>query len=169
MTKNYIFLLHNPTQAFVGSNHNLGLEIFPKAKLEDAQYENNFAFKTFEDVTVFWSTRYSINDSGKVLFEVINFFDISKKNTIFVSYDDFDVLENEVKFRNGVSSNIAHNGIRSIIANVKTYKFNIISVRIGFGFRRKGGEHLRDIVLGKINASNQANSARLLMNIITNE
>ena len=92
-----------------------------------------------------------MNLSGEAIVEMMNWYKISEKD-ILVIYDDVDLKFGTVRYREKGSSG-THNGMRNIIANIKTEEF----ARLRIGIENRGGLPipLVDYVLGKFNKEEQ--------------
>ena len=92
-----------------------------------------------------------MNLSGEAVVEMMNWYKISEKD-ILVIYDDVDLKFGTVRYREKGSSG-THNGMRNIIANIKTEDF----ARLRIGIENRGGLPipLVDYVLGKFNKEEQ--------------
>lgn len=83
-----------------------------------------------------------MNLSGEAVREIVDYYkaDLSK---LVVIYDDIDIPVGSVRIRKKGSSG-THNGMRSIIYQLKSEEFP--RIRIGMG--RNGSDELKDFVLG---------------------
>lgn len=70
-----------------------------------------------------------INDSGLILKELLEVFDISLRD-ILIIYDDIDLNVGELRLKRKGSAN-GHNGIMSIIKTLGTEKFNRLKIGVG--------------------------------------
>jgi len=86
-----------------------------------------------------------MNLSGEAIVEIMNWYKITPQD-ILVIYDDIDLKFGEVRFRTKGSSG-THNGMRNIIANIKTEEF--ARIRIGIENRGELPITLVDYVLQK--------------------
>jgi len=87
-----------------------------------------------------------MNLSGEAIVELLNWYKITPED-ILVIYDDIDLKLGDVRFREKGSSG-THNGMRNIIANIKTEDF--ARVRIGMENRGESPIALVDYVLKKL-------------------
>ncbi len=83
-----------------------------------------------------------MNDSGRAISLVMNYYKLNIKD-LFVVYDDMDLETGHIRMRLKGSSG-GHNGIKSIIAHVKTEDF--MRLRIGIGNAK---DDVIDYVLSK--------------------
>jgi len=87
-----------------------------------------------------------MNNSGQCLRELLDYYKIPIEKLIVI-YDDIDLPEGKLRLRaNGGPG--THNGMRSIVAELKSEKFP--RIRIGMGAPEKDKIDLADYVLGKI-------------------
>ena len=84
-----------------------------------------------------------MNLSGEAIVEIMNWYKIEKED-LLVIYDDIDLKLGEVRYREKGSSG-THNGMRNIIANLKTEEFS--RLRIGIENRKDVPIPLIDYVL----------------------
>lgn len=86
-----------------------------------------------------------MNLSGEAIVEMMNWYKITPQD-IVVIYDDVDLKFGDVRYREKGSSG-THNGMRNIIANIKTEEF----ARIRIGIENRGDKPipLMDYVLQK--------------------
>ena len=90
-----------------------------------------------------------MNDSGKSIAQVANFFKI-KPEDILVIHDDMDMPIGKIRIRaNGKSG--GHNGIKSIMACLGTNNFN----RLKIGIRHPENESVVSWVLSPFNNDQQ--------------
>jgi len=97
-----------------------------------------------EKVSIVKPTTF-MNLSGEAIVEIMNWYKINKED-ILVIYDDVDLKFGEVRYREKGSSG-THNGMRNIIANLKTEEF--ARIRIGIENRGELPIPLIDYVLQK--------------------
>ena len=101
-----------------------------------------------EDV-IFLEPQTFMNDSGKSIAQVANFFKI-KPEDILVIHDDMDMPIGKIRIRaNGKSG--GHNGIKSIMACLGTNNFN----RLKIGIRHPENESVVSWVLSPFNNDQQ--------------
>ena len=70
-----------------------------------------------------------MNLSGESIKEAIDFYKIQKENIIII-YDDMDVKPGTIKIRK-IGGPGSHNGMKSVIQNIKDKEFTRIRVGIG--------------------------------------
>lgn len=88
-----------------------------------------------------------MNLSGEAVVELMNWYKIEPKD-IVVIYDDVDILLGDVRYREKGSAG-THNGMRNIIAMIKTEEFS--RIRVGIENRNGVPIPLVDFVLQKFN------------------
>jgi len=127
--------LGNPDDKYKNTFHNLGFmavdNIANKLGVE-------FSKKKFNALTAETTIRGEkvvlvkpltyMNLSGESVREFVNFYKLNTED-LLVIYDDFDLIKGAVRIREKGSSG-THNGMRNIIAEIKTEKFP--RIRIGF-------------------------------------
>ncbi len=88
-----------------------------------------------------------MNLSGEAIVEMLNWYKITTQD-IIVIYDDVDLKFGTIRYREKGSSG-THNGMKNIIANLKTEEF--ARVRVGIENRGNTPIPLMDYVLQKFN------------------
>ena len=101
-----------------------------------------------EDV-IFLEPQTFMNDSGKSIAQVANFFKI-KPEDILVIHDDMDMPTGKLRLRQSGSAG-GHNGMKSIIAHVGTQNFK----RIRVGIDKHAYIPVVDYVLGRFTKEQQ--------------
>lgn len=91
-----------------------------------------------------------MNDSGRCLMQVMQFYKIKPEN-IIVIYDDIDLPEGKVRIR-AKGGPGTHNGMRSILPHLGE---NFPRVRVGIGQPLHKDMDLADYVLGKFSKESQ--------------
>ena len=97
-----------------------------------------------------------MNESGKSLREIVNFYKIPVSNLIVI-YDDVDLKEGVLRIRKQGSAG-THNGMKSIIYQLASDEFP--RIRIGMAGNRRGD--LVNYVLGKLNEEEEKVLAKVL-------
>ncbi|WP_297816064.1 aminoacyl-tRNA hydrolase [uncultured Lactobacillus sp.] len=130
-----IAALGNPGQKYEKTKHNTGFMALDHYLSENNLNLDKDKFEGFwtkqkikgEDVILLEPQTY-MNDSGKSIAQVANFFKI-KPEDILVIHDDMDMPIGKIRIRkNGKSG--GHNGIKSIIACLGTTDFNRLKIGI---------------------------------------
>ena len=91
-----------------------------------------------------------MNLSGESIIEIINFYKIKLEELIII-YDDIDVEPGKIKIRKKGGAG-SHNGMKSVIENLKSEEFTRIRVGIG------APEYKNDMinyVIGKISSEEE--------------
>lgn len=78
-----------------------------------------------------------MNESGRAVMEIVNFYKIDVKNDLLIVHDDTDLLLGTVR-TTASSSSAGHNGVQSIIDNLGTQDFH--RVRVGVESRKSRGD-----------------------------
>lgn len=91
-----------------------------------------------------------MNDSGRCLMQIMQFYKIKSEN-IIVIYDDIDLPEGKVRIR-AKGGPGTHNGMRSIVPHLTE---NFPRVRVGIGQPPHKDMDLADYVLGKFSKESQ--------------
>lgn len=141
--------LGNPGKEYEHSRHNMGydvIDLFASSLGCDIDREGfkGLYTKTLyldETIILLKPTTY-MNLSGDSVRMIKEYFKIDVDD-LFVIYDDMDIMPGHIKLKIKGSS-AGHNGIKSIIENIKTEEFK--RIRIGTG---KPLYNVVDYVLGK--------------------
>ena len=128
--------LGNPEEDYSGTRHNMGFNTINKLAKEYNIELNKKKFKGIygqgeiegEKVILLKPQTY-MNLSGESIKEVVDFYKLSSNNLIVV-FDDMDVEKGQIKIRKNGGAG-THNGMRSVVQNLKTEKF--ARVRVGIG------------------------------------
>ena len=125
--------LGNPGRKYKSTKHNIGfmcLDYFAKENKLKFKKENKFSGETLKiGNLVLLKPHTFMNESGQSIRKLMNFYDILTED-ILIIYDDLDLPLGKTRLREKGSS-AGHNGIKSIISNLKTEEFK--RVRIGIG------------------------------------
>ncbi|GBU10656.1 peptidyl-tRNA hydrolase [Erysipelotrichaceae bacterium] len=141
--------LGNPTKEYEKTRHNIGfmaVDYILESLGEDCKKEkfqskyaklniNNEAYLFVKPLTY-------MNNSGESIIKWVEFFDIAIED-IYVFYDDVDIPFGELRLKTGGSAG-GHNGLKSMIAHLKTQDFH----RIRLGIDRSEHGKMVDHVLG---------------------
>lgn len=153
--------LGNIGKDYTQTRHNVGFMVVDalhdaQSEFEPWQEKKNlfclFASGTFSDTKVILikPTTY-MNDSGKSVRAVLDFYKIPSSNVLVVS-DELDIPFGQIRTRIGGGS-AGHNGIKSIIAHASD---NFGRVRIGIGAERPEQMETSDFVLARFSGEEQA-------------
>lgn len=148
--------LGNPGRKYDQTKHNTGFMALDHylekngLNLDKDKFEGLWTKQKIngEDV-IFLEPQTFMNDSGKSIAQVANFFKI-KPEDILVIHDDMDMPIGKIRIRaNGKSG--GHNGIKSIMACLGTNNFN----RLKIGIRHPEKESVVSWVLSPFNNEQQ--------------
>jgi PTH1 family peptidyl-tRNA hydrolase len=158
MNEIYLIGLGNPGKKYSNSRHNIG---FLLLKDLSKKYNSNFLFKdklksSCSEFKINNSTyklflpNTFMNNSGDAVRAIVDWYKINL-NQIFIIVDDKDLPLGKIRFRKKGSSG-GHNGLKSIIEQLKTNKFNRIRIGIGSPTSIDGKKNFNTIshVLGNI-------------------
>lgn len=131
--------LGNPGSRFANTRHNVGAMVVKAlakrlgaAKQIDSQMEATI----YAAPNLYLMTpRRFMNEAGLSVTAVLKKLNLKPEN-ILVLHDDLDLLPGEMKMKEGGSAS-GHNGVRSIIAALKTDKFPRLRLGIGRPFPNK--------------------------------
>ncbi|WP_211232600.1 aminoacyl-tRNA hydrolase [Brachyspira alvinipulli] len=147
--------LGNPGEEYKNNRHNIGFIMLDKiAQNLSVNFDNNKkkslygrAKKNDIEYILLKPLTY-MNLSGESASYITKFFNINVED-IIVIYDDMDIPFGTFKIKKGGSSG-GHNGIKSLIAHLKSDDFT--RIRIGIG-RPSAGKQVNDYVLSSFNKS----------------
>lgn len=130
-----IAALGNPGQKYDKTKHNTGFMALDNylnknnLNLDKDKFDGFWTKQKIngEDV-IFLEPQTYMNDSGKSIVQVANFFKI-KPEDIMVIHDDMDMPIGKIRIRKSGKSG-GHNGIKSIIASLGTTDFNRLKIGI---------------------------------------
>lgn len=156
--------LGNPGKEYVNTRHNIGFMF-----VDEVAKTNNLSFsldksKRAELATgtikgqkvVLVKPITYMNLSGEALRLVMDYYKVGVED-IIVIHDDLDLPTGKLRIRANGSSG-GHNGLKSIIANIKTQEFK----RIKIGIDKKGA--VIDYVLGKFSKMELDEISKVLFN-----
>ena len=128
--------LGNPEPSYSRTRHNMG---FDAVNLIAKNNEIEFDKKGFEGIyglgnieeekVILLKPQTYMNESGKSIVKIRDFYKI-ENDKIIVIYDDIDLDVGTVKLRKKGGAG-THNGMKSVISNLKTDEF--VHIRIGTG------------------------------------
>ena len=126
--------LGNPGKEYENTRHNVGFMAVDAIAGAGATWKNEKnALTTRADVArrtaILAKPQTFMNLSGEAVIEFVNFFKIPEEN-LLVIYDDFDTEPGKIRIRKFGTAG-SHNGMISIIENLKTEKFPRIRIGIG--------------------------------------
>jgi len=144
--------LGNPGLKYKNTRHNAGfMAIDALAKELGIRFtKSQFQAKTGEgqlggEKVLLLKPQTFMNLSGDSISEAIRFYRLPTENLIVI-YDDTDLAVGRLRIKEKGSAG-THNGMRSIIARLRTYDF--VRIRIGIG-KQPGYLQLKDYVLQKL-------------------
>lgn len=128
--------LGNPEEDYTGTRHNMGFDTINKIaekyniKINKKKFNGIYEKCNIEgkEVILLKPQTY-MNLSGNCVREFVNFYKV-KLQEIIIIYDDIDVKQSSIKIRKKGSSG-GHNGMKSIVENLKTTEFPRVRVGIG--------------------------------------
>lgn len=127
--------LGNPENEYSNTRHNIGFwTINEIAKMNNIEVNKN-KFKGLFGTGIIQGKKVILlkpqtymNLSGESIKEVVDFYQI--KENIIVIYDDIDTEKGRIRIRKKGGAG-SHNGMKSIVENMKTIDFSRIRVGIG--------------------------------------
>lgn len=147
--------LGNPEEDYSNTRHNMGFDTVNKLAKQYNIEINKKKFKGLYGVgsienekVVLLKPQTFMNLSGESIREAIDFYKIETEKLIVI-YDDIDIEPGNIKIRKTGGSG-THNGMKSVLQNIKTKNF--IRIRVGIG----KPEHKNDLihyVIGAISES----------------
>ncbi|QJC30301.1 aminoacyl-tRNA hydrolase [Enterobacteriaceae endosymbiont of Neohaemonia nigricornis] len=144
--------LGNIGNQYIGSRHNIGSDyIYQISKkfnvnIKKSNTLSGYIGKITKHNIILFIPDDFINNSGKSIFYITNFYKINLEN-ILVIHDELDLLPGIAKFKYGGSSG-GHNGVQSIINVFKHSSF--YRLRIGIG-KPNNKNKINNFVLNKPN------------------
>lgn len=127
--------LGNPEKKYENTFHNLGFTAVKKAADKvGAEFKKEKCkaviaeYKTGKDKVIFAKPMTYMNLSGKSVFELLSYYKMTPED-LLVIYDDYDIEKGEIRIRLEGSAG-SHNGMKSVINEIKTTEF--LRLRIGF-------------------------------------
>ncbi len=143
--------LGNPGKKYMKTRHNVGFDLIDEfATNASVKFKKDKNLKSDVAVTNFCGKKIILmkpltfmNLSGEAVSAAVNYYDINIEN-ICVVYDDLDIDKGKIKLKQKGSS-AGHNGIKSIISELKTQKFK----RIKIGIKKDFDENTINYVLGR--------------------
>ncbi len=158
MKKLYIFSLGNPSDIeknkYKYTRHNAARLLcnafdFEKYNEENQNKKDEAASAASSDEKIileYVTPDCYMNLSGKFILNFINYKNINL-NQVVIAYDDIDINFGDIKLSFGRNSG-GHNGVESVIQNLKTKDF--YRIRVGIGEKPIREMLLQDYVLSKL-------------------
>ncbi len=149
--------LGNPEREYANTRHNMGFdtinEIAKKNSIEITKNKFKGIYETGtiagEKVILLKPQTY-MNLSGESIQEAVNFYNIEFEKIIII-YDDMDIEKGNIKIRKKGGAG-SHNGMKSVIQELKTEEF--IRIRIGIG-KPEFKNDMINYVIGKVSKEEQ--------------
>ena len=127
--------LGNPEKKYENTFHNLGFTAVNKAAAKlNVEFKKEKCkaviaeFKTGKDKVILAKPLTYMNLSGQSVYELLYYFKMTPED-LLVIYDDYDIEKGEIRIRKEGSAG-SHNGMKSVIGEIKTSEF--LRLRIGF-------------------------------------
>ncbi len=144
--------LGNPEEEYSNTRHNMGFDTINKIAKQYNIEVNKNKFKGLcgsgiieNKKVILLKPQTYMNLSGESIKETMDFYKIQQENLIII-YDDIDLEAGIIKIRKKGGPG-THNGMKSVISNIKTQEFARVRVGIGKPERK---EQLIEYVIGKI-------------------
>ena len=150
--------LWNPGSKYHETRHNVGFMLVDMlAKRENVSFTHDKIFQadiasTFIDGQKIYLVKPTtfMNESGKAVHALLAYYGLDERD-LLVAYDDLDMVVGKIRFRQKGSAG-GHNGIKSLIAHLKTQEFDRIKIGIG---RPKPGMTVVNHVLSKFDTEDR--------------
>ena len=151
--------LGNPTRKYEGTKHNVGFDAIDYLVDEYNIPSSGLGHKAMygkgmiagHKVTLAKPMTY-MNLSGESARELVNYYKIDPEQELIVVYDDISLEPGQIRIRKKGSAG-GHNGIKNIIANLGTDRFQ--RIKIGVGEKPKEWD-LADYVLSPFSREERA-------------
>lgn len=144
--------LGNPEEEYSNTRHNMGFNTINKLAKQYNIEINKSKFKSLygngiieKEKVILLKPQTYMNLSGTAIKEVMDFYKINKEELIII-YDDIDIEPGIIKIRKKGGPG-THNGIKSVVNEIKTQDFT--RVRVGIGMPSNKSD-LINYVIGKI-------------------
>ena len=147
--------LGNPGKKYESTRHNMGFKTVDLI----AEKVSASAFKSTKFNALISETRIGsekvllvkpqtyMNLSGSAVRAILDYYKVSPEEMIVI-YDDFDIDAGKIRIRPFGSAG-THNGMRSIVSDIKTDRFP--RIRVGIGKKNKGD--IIDFVIGGVSSA----------------
>lgn len=144
--------LGNPEEEYNNTRHNMGFNTINKLAKQYNIEINKSKFKSLygngiieKEKVILLKPQTYMNLSGTAIKEVMDFYKINKEELIII-YDDIDIEPGIIKIRKKGGPG-THNGMKSVVNEIKTQDFT--RVRVGIGMPSNKTD-LINYVIGKI-------------------
>ena len=148
--------LGNPEPEYSKTRHNMGFDVINKIatkyniKVEKKGFNSLYGTGIIEnEKVILCKPQTYMNLSGEAIIQFVNYYKIEPKNVIII-YDDIDIEPGVIKLRKKGGAG-SHNGMKSVVENLKTTEFP--QVRIGTG-KPLIKSDLINYVIGKVSDEN---------------
>jgi len=144
--------LGNPEDKYSNTRHNMGFDVINELSRECDIKVSKSKFDAFYGMgeinskkVILVKPQTYMNLSGDSVIKFKKFYKVSNKN-IIVIYDDIDLKLGDIRLKAKGSAG-SHNGMKSVIENLKTEDF--IRIRVGIG-TPKDKQDIINYVIGQI-------------------
>jgi len=144
--------LGNPEEKYSNTRHNMGFDVINELSKECNIKVSKSKFDAFYGMgeinskkVILVKPQTYMNLSGDSVIKFKKFYKVSNKN-IIVIYDDIDLKLGDIRLKAKGSAG-SHNGMKSVIENLKTEDF--IRIRVGIG-TPKDKQDIINYVIGQI-------------------
>ena len=128
--------LGNPEEEYVRTRHNMGFDTINKIsekyniKVNKSKFNSLYGTGEIEDEKVILvKPQTYMNLSGNAVRDFMNFYKLSQEDVIVI-YDDLDIEPGIIKIRKKGGPG-THNGMKSVVSEIKTEDF--VRIRVGIG------------------------------------
>ena len=128
--------LGNPEEEYERTRHNMGFDTINEIsqkydiKVNKSKFNSIYGIGEIEkEKVILLKPQTYMNSSGKAVRDFMNFYKIIPQN-ILVIYDDLDIEPGKIKIRKKGGAG-THNGMKSVISEIKTEDFPRIRIGIG--------------------------------------
>lgn len=128
--------LGNPEKDYSKTRHNMGFNVVNKVaekygiEINKKKFDSLYGEGIIEnEKVILLKPQTYMNLSGKAIIQAVNFYKIPLEN-ICVIYDDMDIAPGIIKIRKKGGAG-SHNGMKSVVAELKSEDFARIRVGIG--------------------------------------
>lgn len=143
--------LGNPGKGYTNTRHNIGFDVLDYLASRNHIEVNKIKFDSLygegrinNEKVIFLKPQTYMNNSGIAVSSIYNFYKVPIEN-IIVIVDDIDIEFGTIRLKRKGSAG-THNGLKSIISQLKNNNFPRIKIGIG---RPYEGQDLADYVLSK--------------------
>ena len=143
--------LGNPEEEenYSNTRHNMGFDVINllaskyNIEISRTKFQGLYGSGTIEnEKVILLKPQTYMNNSGESIIEFMKFYKLSE-NDLLVIYDDIDIEPGKIRIkRNGSAS--THNGMKSIVYNLKNENFP--RVRIGIGKPSNGNDMISHVI-----------------------